>query len=113
MKVRADRRRLISSSGHRGADGAVEVGQIVRDEGGQIRVPGVAADLLDRVRGPGRRAATTPVGPSPPRLPGGRGSPCAKPQTLVKGKPGVRLEPAVTFEAGRKHLPIITLRRVA
>jgi hypothetical protein len=37
----------------------------------------------------------------------------AKPQTLVKGKPGVRLEPAVTFEAGRKHLPIITLRRVA
>jgi hypothetical protein len=41
------------------------------------------------------------------------GSPCAKPQTLVKGKPGVRLELAVTFEARRKHLPIVTLRRVA
>jgi transposase InsO family protein len=42
-----------------------------------------------------------------------RGSPCAKPQTLVKGQPGVRLDLAVTFEGGRKHLPIVTIRRVA
>jgi putative transposase len=42
-----------------------------------------------------------------------RGSPCARPQTLIRGKPGVRLELAVTFEGGQKHLPIITLRRVA
>jgi len=53
-----------------------------------------------------------------------RGSPClprrspwakagAKPQVLVKGKPGVRLELAVTFQSGRKHLPTITLRHVA
>jgi len=57
MEVRADKRRLISLSGHRGADGAVEVGQVVRDEVGQIRVLGVAADLLDRVevRGVGRQ----------------------------------------------------------
>ena len=42
-----------------------------------------------------------------------RGSPCAKPQTLIKGKPGVRLELAVTFQNGRRHLPIVALRRVA
>jgi len=46
-----------------------------------------------------------------PRWP--RGSPCAKPQTLIKGKPGVRFELAVTFEGGRKHLPVIALSRVA
>jgi hypothetical protein len=38
-----------------------------------------------------------------------RGSPCAAPQTLVKGRPGVRLELAVAFEDGRTHLPIVTL----
>jgi hypothetical protein len=32
---------------------------------------------------------------------------------LIKGKPGVRLELSVTFHGGRKHLPIVTLRRVA
>jgi len=42
-----------------------------------------------------------------------RASPCASPQTLIKGTPGARLELAVTFEAGRKHLPVVTLRRVA
>ena len=40
-------------------------------------------------------------------------SPCAKPQVLVKGQPGVRLELAVTFQGGRRHLPVVTLRRVA
>jgi len=28
-------------------------------------------------------------------------------------QPGVRLELGIRFEGGRKHLPIITLRRVA
>jgi hypothetical protein len=42
-----------------------------------------------------------------------RASPCARPQTLIKGKPGVRLELAVTFDDGRKHLPVVALRRVA
>jgi hypothetical protein len=37
----------------------------------------------------------------------------SKPQTLIKAKPGVRLELAVTFEAGRKHQPIISLKRAA
>jgi transposase InsO family protein len=42
-----------------------------------------------------------------------RGSPCTKPQTLIMGQPGARIELAVTFEAGRRHLPVVTLRRVA
>jgi len=42
-----------------------------------------------------------------------RGSPCARPRTLIKGKPGVRLDLIVTFEAGQKRLPVVALRRVA
>jgi hypothetical protein len=42
-----------------------------------------------------------------------RGSPCAKPQTLIKGQPGLRLELEVTYQTGRKHLPVVTLKRVA
>jgi putative transposase len=42
-----------------------------------------------------------------------RGSPCAKPWALIRGRPGVKLELQVSGYAGRKHLPIITLDRVA
>ena len=42
-----------------------------------------------------------------------RGSPCANPWALVRGKPGARLALQVTFCRGRKHLPIVALRRVA
>jgi transposase InsO family protein len=42
-----------------------------------------------------------------------RGSPCAKPQALVKGQPGARRELVVTFEHGQRHLPVVELRRVA
>jgi hypothetical protein len=35
------------------------------------------------------------------------------PQTLVMGQPGVRFELSVTFEAGRRHLPVVTLTHVA
>jgi hypothetical protein len=42
-----------------------------------------------------------------------RGSPCAKPQTLVKGQPGVNLELKVQFAARRRHLPSVTLDRAA
>jgi hypothetical protein len=42
-----------------------------------------------------------------------RASPCAKPQTLVKGQPGVVLGIEVSFVSGRRHLPRVTLRRVA
>ncbi|MGA2799503.1 MAG: hypothetical protein ABSE63_18115 [Thermoguttaceae bacterium] len=48
-----------------------------------------------------------------PRAAWPRASPCAAPRTLVKGKPGVRLELQVDFHKGRKHLPIVTLKRAA
>ncbi len=48
-----------------------------------------------------------------PRLGWPRASPCASPRTLVKGKPGVRLEMAVEFLGKRKHLPRVKLTRVA
>jgi hypothetical protein len=44
-----------------------------------------------------------------PRAGWPRASPCALPQTLVKGQPGVRLSAQVTFVAGRRHLPRVTL----
>lgn len=37
-----------------------------------------------------------------------RGSPCAKPRTLAKGQPGVRLELEEDFIGDRKHQPIVT-----
>ena len=42
-----------------------------------------------------------------------RGSPCAKPQTLVAGQPGDQFTLQVDFHKGRKHLPIVTLKRAA
>jgi putative transposase len=42
-----------------------------------------------------------------------RGSPCAKPWGLVRGKVGAKLEMEVNFLHGRKHLPILSLKRVA
>jgi putative transposase len=48
-----------------------------------------------------------------PRARWPRPSPCAAPRTLVKGQPGVQLALKVRYHAGRKHLPIVTLRRAA
>jgi putative transposase len=42
-----------------------------------------------------------------------RSSPCGKPQTLVKGQPGVVLDLKVEFVSGRRHLPRVTFRRAA
>jgi putative transposase len=42
-----------------------------------------------------------------------RCSPCAGPVTLVKGKPGVRLQLEIAIHGGRRHLPIVTLKRAA
>ena len=42
-----------------------------------------------------------------------RGSPCAAPQTGVRGRRGVRLELDVRRLAGRRHLPIVELKRAA
>lgn len=57
-----------------------------------------------------------PACPAPrfePRLRWPRRSPCAGPQALVRGRPGVTVDLVVRYRAGRKHLPDITLRRVA
>ena len=48
-----------------------------------------------------------------PRLKWPRASPCATPRTLVKGKPGARLELAVDFLGGRRHLPVVRVNRAA
>ena len=42
-----------------------------------------------------------------------RRAPCASPRTLIRGQPGVQLDLAVRYLDGRRHLPIITLGRVA
>jgi len=57
-----------------------------------------------------------PACPSPrfePRRRWPRRSRCAAPRTLIRGQPGVRLELSVRFHAGRRHLPIVTLKRAA
>jgi hypothetical protein len=42
-----------------------------------------------------------------------RRSPCASPQTLIRGQPGVRLDLQVQFLCDRRYLPIVTLKRAA
>ena len=42
-----------------------------------------------------------------------RSAPCALPQVLVKGQPGVQTEVEVCYRHGRKHLPVVTVRRAA
>jgi transposase InsO family protein len=42
-----------------------------------------------------------------------RGSPCAAPWAMVRGSPGARLTLEVSFHSGRKHLPIVRLKRAA
>ncbi len=40
-------------------------------------------------------------------------SPCARPQTLVRGHPGVQVELVVEHRGGKKHFPVVALRRAA
>ena len=42
-----------------------------------------------------------------------RGSPSASPAALVKGKPGVELDLHVAYHGGRKHLPVVALKKRA
>jgi hypothetical protein len=42
-----------------------------------------------------------------------RSAPCALPQVLVKGQPGVQIELDVAYQHARKHLPVVTVRRAA
>jgi putative transposase len=48
-----------------------------------------------------------------PRARWPRGSPCARPWALVRGRPGAAFDLKVTFLNGRKHLPLVSLLRVA
>jgi putative transposase len=48
-----------------------------------------------------------------PRSKWPRGASCARPWALPRGQPGARVELDVTYHGGRKHLPIVTLRRAA
>jgi putative transposase len=48
-----------------------------------------------------------------PRTRWPRASPCARPWALPRGRPGARLELNVSFHNGRKHLPLISLKRAA
>ncbi len=41
-----------------------------------------------------------------------RGSPCTKPQTLIKGKSGESLKLQVSYHDGKKHLPIVELKSI-
>jgi putative transposase len=42
-----------------------------------------------------------------------RRSPCAAPHALVRGRPGAVIELVVEHRGGRRHLPVVRLRRVA
>jgi hypothetical protein len=51
--------------------------------------------------------------PCDPRSRWPRKSRCAKLQTLAAGQPGTDFTLKIDFVAGRRHLPIVTLKRVA
>lgn len=42
-----------------------------------------------------------------------RGSPCARPWALVRGSPGARLLLEISFHDGKRHLPVVRLKRAA
>ena len=48
-----------------------------------------------------------------PRARWPRGSTCAGPHAVVRGRPGVRVDLDVRYVADRKHLPVISFRRAA
>ncbi len=48
-----------------------------------------------------------------PRARWPRGAPSAKPRVPTRGRSGQQLELNVEFQTGRKHLPIVSLRRAA
>ena len=48
-----------------------------------------------------------------PRKDWPRGSPCAKPRTIIAGKPGGRFTIEIEYQDGNRHLPVVTLNRAA
>ncbi len=71
----------------------------------------LAAQTPDEVYFSLRPACRLPRFEPRPRWP--RRSPCAGPNVLVRGSPGVVVNLDVRRHAGRKHLPVVALRRVA
>jgi transposase InsO family protein len=47
-----------------------------------------------------------------PRANWPRASPCARPWALIRGSPGAKLELVLDYHGGRRHLPIVMLKRV-
>jgi putative transposase len=48
-----------------------------------------------------------------PRAAWSRGSPCARPEALIKGQPGMPVRVTLEFVAHRRHLPRVTVTRAA
>jgi putative transposase len=48
-----------------------------------------------------------------PRARWPRGTPCSSPQASVEGEPGAIVRLEVSYQAGRRHLPIVSLKRAA
>ncbi len=48
-----------------------------------------------------------------PRARWPRGAPCSFPQASVEGEPGAIVRLEVSYQAGRRHLPIVSLKRAA
>ena len=42
-----------------------------------------------------------------------RSAPCARPWAIVRGSPGAKLTIEVSFHDGKRHLPIVTIKRAA
>jgi transposase InsO family protein len=70
-----------------------------------------AAATPDEIYHRRRPTARSPRFEPRPRWP--RRSPCALPQALIRGQPGVRLALEVRYLAGRRHLPVVTVKRAA
>ena len=48
-----------------------------------------------------------------PRTRWPRGAPCSSPQASVAGEPGAIVRLEVTYQANRRHLPTVSLKRAA
>ena len=71
----------------------------------------LAARTPDEVYFGRRPACRTPRFEPRARWP--RRSPCAAPHALIRGRPGMNVALEVSYQAGRKHLPLVTLTRAA
>jgi len=73
-----------------------------------MTLAGSTPDEVYHRRHPGRRYPRFE-----PRVRWPRGSPCARPGAPIRGKPGDRFELQIEDHAGRRHLPLVSLRRAA